>query len=182
MFGFANYSRFATRLLVRHALEGSGFEAKESEDGMEALRAFGEARPDIVLLDVMMPNMDGFQACAAMRELHDGEQVPIVGNRRMFSDKSFQHLDSLLSIKELSAIQWVYGAGNGRASDWLHVYRKCQAAGKGLQLHLDLDEIDVFMDNLRPEGLWIGINGVRDRGEGEEVIRKIAGWKRRGGR
>jgi hypothetical protein len=94
---------------------------------------------------------------------------------------ALRHLDSLLSIKELSAIQCVYGAGGGRASDWLHVYRKCQAAGKGVQMHLDLDEIDVLMDNLRPEGLWIGIHGVRDRREGEEVIRKIAGWKRRPG-
>ena len=88
---------------------------------------------------------------------------------------ALKHLDSLLAIEELSAIQWVYGAGHGRASDWMHVYRKCQAAGKGLQLHLGADELDLFMENLRPEGLWIGV-GVRDREEGEAVLKRVARW------
>jgi len=89
---------------------------------------------------------------------------------------SLRHLDSLLAIEELSAVQWVYGAGQGRASDWLPVYKKCQAAGKGLQIHLGLDEIDTFMRELRPEGLWLGIMGVTDREEGEDVIRTISQW------
>jgi hypothetical protein len=90
---------------------------------------------------------------------------------------ALKHLEALLDIKELSAIQWVYGAGRGRSSDWLPVYRRCQAAGKGLQLHLDLDEIDLFMENLRPEGLWIGVNGVADREQAEAVLKKIARWR-----
>jgi hypothetical protein len=92
---------------------------------------------------------------------------------------ALEHLDSLLSIHELSAIQWVYGAGNGRASDWLWVYRKCQAAGKGLQIHLGLDELDLFMDALRPEGLWLSIGGVSDRDQAESVIKRIAAWNTR---
>ena len=90
---------------------------------------------------------------------------------------ALKHLDSLLAIKELSAIQWVYGAGNGRASDWLPVYRKCQAAGKGLQIHLDLDELDLFMTSLRPEGLWLGISGVQDREQAEAILRRMARWR-----
>lgn len=90
---------------------------------------------------------------------------------------ALQHLDSLLEIKELNAIQWVYGSGNGRASDWMHVYKKCQAARKGLQLGLGLDEIDFFMENLRPEGLWIGVHGVENQEQAEAVIKKISTWK-----
>lgn len=90
---------------------------------------------------------------------------------------ALRHLDSLLTIKELNVIQWVYGAGHGRASDWMPVYKKCQAAGKGLQLGLAPDEIDFFMENLRPEGLWIGLHGVSTREEGDALVQRLARWK-----
>jgi hypothetical protein len=60
------------------------------------------------------------------------------------------HLDALLEIDELNAIQWVFGAGQGRASDWLEVYERCQDAGKGLQIGIGLDELDLFIDSLAP--------------------------------
>jgi len=87
------------------------------------------------------------------------------------------HLDSLLQIEVLDAIQWVPGTGNGRASDWLGVYKKCQSAGKGLQVTLDPDEVDLFMENLRPEGVWIALNGVADREDAEAIIRKLSKWR-----
>lgn len=90
---------------------------------------------------------------------------------------ALKHLDTLLEIKELTAIQWVYGAGRGRCSDWLWVYRKCQQAGKGLQIRLEPDELDLFMENLRPEGLWIGLSGVQDREQAEALLKKVARWK-----
>jgi hypothetical protein len=89
---------------------------------------------------------------------------------------ALQHLDSLLSIPELCAIQWVYGAGRGRASDWLDVYRRCQAAGKGVQIWVDPDEIDTIMENLRPEGVWLGINGAKDAEHARCLIEKVAKW------
>jgi len=92
---------------------------------------------------------------------------------------ALKHLDSLLSVKELSAIQWVYGAGNGRASDWIPVYQKCQAAGKGVEINMDSDELDTIMDNLRPEGVWLGIYGAKNRDEAEALINKVANWRSR---
>jgi hypothetical protein len=89
---------------------------------------------------------------------------------------ALRHLDSLLEIKELSAIQWVYGAAGGVASDWLHVYRKCQAAGKGIQLHIGLYELECIVSNLRPEGVWMGV-AVRDRAQAEAVIKRVSAWK-----
>ncbi|MFB3880382.1 MAG: trimethylamine corrinoid protein 2 [Armatimonadota bacterium] len=90
---------------------------------------------------------------------------------------ALRHLDSLLAIEELSAIQWVYGAGNGRASDWIWVYRKCQAAGKGVEINIYPDELDTIMDALRPEGVWLNIYGVRSRDEAEALIRNVSGWR-----
>ena len=53
------------RLLVREALEQAGFLVEEAEDGRQALKMFQQLPPDLVLLDVMMPELDGFQTCAA---------------------------------------------------------------------------------------------------------------------
>lgn len=91
--------------------------------------------------------------------------------------QALQHLDSLLAIKELNAIQWVSGSGHGRSSDWMHIYKKCQAAGKGLQIALAPDEIDFFIQNLRPEGLWLSVYGVATREQAEVAIARIARWK-----
>ena len=89
---------------------------------------------------------------------------------------ALQHLDSLLAIPELNAIQWVSGAGHGRSSDWMPIYKKCQAAGKGCQIFLDLNEIDYFMENLKPNGLWLTV-GIKNREEGEAVLKKMLRWK-----
>ncbi len=91
--------------------------------------------------------------------------------------QALQHLDSLLEIRELNAIQWVYGAGHGRASDWMPVYKKCQAAGKGLQIGLDVGELDFFMENLHPEGLWISLGGVQSREHFATIEKKFLAWR-----
>jgi signal transduction histidine kinase len=67
-----------TRLLARAALEGTGWSVEEAENGREALAAFQRLHPDAVLLDVMMPEMDGFMACAALRKLPGGEHTPVL--------------------------------------------------------------------------------------------------------
>jgi len=90
---------------------------------------------------------------------------------------ALRHLDSLLSIPELNAIQWVYGAGNGRVTDWLPVHQQCQAAGKGVQLWIELDELETVMDALHPEGVWLTVYGVQDRAMADAVLKKVAQWR-----
>jgi diguanylate cyclase (GGDEF)-like protein/PAS domain S-box-containing protein len=67
-----------TRMLVIEALEPEGFAVQEAESGAEGLEAFGRLKPDIVLLDVSMPGMDGFECCRRLRRLPGGERVPVV--------------------------------------------------------------------------------------------------------
>jgi len=90
---------------------------------------------------------------------------------------ALRHLDSLLEISELNAIQWVPGAGNISETRWLEVYKKCQSAGKGLQIAIDANELDFWMENLRPEGLWLTISGVNDSEQGQAVLDKLLRWK-----
>ncbi len=66
------------RTLTRVALEQSGLAVEAAADGQEALELFKRMSPDIVLLDVMMPRMDGFEACHAIRHCPGGSHTPIL--------------------------------------------------------------------------------------------------------
>jgi two-component system KDP operon response regulator KdpE len=63
------------RKILRDALAHGGFEVVETVDGLSGLRAVYACRPDIVVLDVLMPVMDGWTVCERVRELSD---VPII--------------------------------------------------------------------------------------------------------
>jgi signal transduction histidine kinase/CheY-like chemotaxis protein len=65
-------------MFIRQALEQAGFTVEEADNGKRALELFARTRPDLVLLDVIMPEMDGFQTCATLRRTPQGEHLPIV--------------------------------------------------------------------------------------------------------
>lgn len=56
------------RSLIAFALSDDGFDIREAEDGASALEALSESAPDCMILDVMMPGLDGFGVLRAMRE------------------------------------------------------------------------------------------------------------------
>jgi DNA-binding response OmpR family regulator len=63
------------RGLLRELLDRRGFAVTEAGDGQEALRVFFDTRPDLVVLDVAMPGLDGWKTLERIRELSD---VPVV--------------------------------------------------------------------------------------------------------
>lgn len=67
-----------TRFVLGEALGTGGFVVETAENGKEALDKFEALRPDIVLLDVMMPDMNGFEVCGRIRSARGGKHVPIV--------------------------------------------------------------------------------------------------------
>lgn len=67
-----------TRKLLRLMLERDGFVIVEAEDGLEALEIINREMPDIIIMDVMMPNMDGFSACQALRSKPETAEIPII--------------------------------------------------------------------------------------------------------
>ena len=66
------------RLLARECLEAAGLVVVEAEDGRQALDAFREHVPDLVFLDVDMPEINGFGVCRQIREMSAGRDVPIL--------------------------------------------------------------------------------------------------------
>jgi DNA-binding NarL/FixJ family response regulator len=67
----------ARSLLERHGLAIVG----EARDGASALRSAGELRPDVVLLDVQLPDGDGFEVAARLAELEDAPAVVLISSR-----------------------------------------------------------------------------------------------------
>jgi len=66
------------RLVARASLESAGFDVEEAANGREAAAAFKRLRPALVLMDAVMPEMDGFAACVAIRALPGGDRTPIL--------------------------------------------------------------------------------------------------------
>lgn len=66
------------RSIIRNALNKDEYDVIEAENGEEAVKVFIERRPDIVLLDAIMPVMDGFAACRRIRELETREITPVL--------------------------------------------------------------------------------------------------------
>ena len=67
-----------TAALVRHRLERSGFHVDHHDDGAEALEAILADPPDVVVLDVQLPSMDGFEILGRVREDEGAQRVPVL--------------------------------------------------------------------------------------------------------
>lgn len=90
---------------------------------------------------------------------------------------ALKHLEALLAIPALDAIQWVYGAGGGKAADWIDVYRRVQAAGKGVEVcAVDLDDARAVMQHLAAEGVWFSVGGGYTRDEAESFLADLRRW------
>ena len=57
--------------LLVHALQNAGYEVLQAEDGLTACRAIGSENPDLVLLDIMLPDLDGWEVCKLLRQHPD---------------------------------------------------------------------------------------------------------------
>jgi hypothetical protein len=109
----------------------------------------------------------------------------IVGEMRFLGRSIFhldgpgalRHLDALLDQPELHAVQWVYGANRGPATEWLEVYRSIQSRGRAIQLISDsLDDARAAAEALRPEGVWFTPQGVYSRADAEAFIAWTQRW------
>ena len=66
------------RRLMERVLHGAGYRVLTAPDGEAGIATLGAVRPALVVLDVMMPKMNGFQTCRALRQLPEGAKLPVV--------------------------------------------------------------------------------------------------------
>ena len=67
-----------TRKLLRLALTAEGYAVIEAADGRAALAAAGQSLPDLILQDLILPDMDGFELLRRLRALPGGNELPIL--------------------------------------------------------------------------------------------------------
>ncbi len=67
-----------TRDLLRMMLERAGFEVVEAGDGRDALQKVNRQAPDLIILDVMMPDIDGYQVCRTLRQQQKTAGIPVL--------------------------------------------------------------------------------------------------------
>ena len=73
---------------ISYNLKGKGYQIYTAKDGVEALKRAKEHKPDLILLDVMMPNKDGFQTLKELRQQPEFEETVIIFLTAMNDEKS----------------------------------------------------------------------------------------------
>ena len=68
----------ANRFILRNIIVEMGYQPVLAENGVQALKIFPKCRPQLILLDISMPEMDGFEFCKIMKSNADSRDVPII--------------------------------------------------------------------------------------------------------
>ena len=116
------------RMLLRETMEHYGLSVAEAGSGAEALSVFSTLKPELVILDVVMPEMDGFETCARLRRLPGGEATPVL---------------MLTGLDDLESVDKAYEAG---ATDFASKPLKWLALGHRVRYMLRAKRA---MDDLR---------------------------------
>ena len=86
----------STRMLVKSVLGKEGYQVFDAADGLQGVETFEREHPDVILMDVMMPVMNGFDACRRIRALDSGKDTPII---------------MLTGAEDIEAIETAFDAG-----------------------------------------------------------------------
>jgi two-component system cell cycle response regulator DivK len=66
------------RLLIRRVLQAEGYEIIEAVDGRSGLQQAAEARPDLILMDINLPEIDGYELTARLKQVSSLNRIPII--------------------------------------------------------------------------------------------------------
>ncbi|HEY9638051.1 MAG TPA: ATP-binding protein [Coleofasciculaceae cyanobacterium] len=91
----ADDDRF-TRMMLRQMMEKEGYKIEEVTDGEQCLAAYRSHKPDIVLLDAMMPVMDGFTCCRLLQTLSGDDLTPVL---------------MITGLNDQASVDWAFEAG-----------------------------------------------------------------------
>ena len=150
------------RLLMRESLEQIGVTVEEAGDGVEAIAIFTQLKPDIVLLDILMPNMDGFTVCTTLRALPGGAHTPVL------MVTGLDDIESINRAYEVGATDFITKPINWiilghrvrymlRASEAMHALRRSEAKNRAL-----LEGIPDLIFELSKDGTYLDLKPAKD--------------------
>jgi two-component system, OmpR family, response regulator len=145
------------RELVRVFLRNEGFDLVEASDGLEALRKLETTYVDLVILDIMMPNMDGWELCRQLRESYDipllmltakGETSQKIKGFQLGTDdylvKPFEPLELVVRIKALLKRYRIASSQTVQVGELIMDRKTYEVRLKGENLTLPLKEFDLL--------------------------------------
>lgn len=76
------------RILLRTAMEKEGYQVVEAKNGEECLAVYKQLQPDIILMDAIMPVMDGFTCCAELQRLSDDDMFEALPHKNRLENSA----------------------------------------------------------------------------------------------
>ncbi|MCT7948958.1 PleD family two-component system response regulator [Ancylothrix sp. C2] len=124
-----------TRMLLRRAMEKEGYRVIEAADGEEGIADFVRQKPDIVLLDAMMPVMDGFTCCQHFQQMSGGNTTPVLMITSLDDPDSVDRAFEVGATDYITKpIHWpVLRQRVRRLIEQNHLYQKLEFANQQLQ-------------------------------------------------
>lgn len=96
-----------TRIHLRELLEYAGYQVVEASNGEQALVIYNEVKPDLILLDALMPQMDGLTCCEHLQNLPGGANTPVLIITAMYDEKSVEKAFAVGATDYITKpIQW----------------------------------------------------------------------------
>jgi two-component system OmpR family response regulator len=145
------------RELARFFLQNEGFDTYEAADGVEALAKLESVKVDMVILDVMMPNMDGWELCRQLREAYDipllmltakGETSQKLKGFQLGTDdylvKPFDPLELVARVKALLKRYRIVASQTVQVGDLLMNRKTYEVSVGGGSLTLPLKEFELL--------------------------------------
>jgi two-component system, cell cycle sensor histidine kinase and response regulator CckA len=147
-----------TSMLAAASLERAGFAVERAADGAGALSLFDRLRPDLVLLDVVMPGMDGFAVCAAIRARREGGATPVIMMTVLEDEASIRRAYEIGATDFITKpVNWVIASH--RARYMLRARRAADAVEDLEHRYRDLfDRVPVGLFRASPTGKILDVN------------------------
>lgn len=156
------------RKIVRFQLEKSGYEVECAEDGLEALKAVEARTPDLILLDLMMPNMDGYEVCKRLKSDYQTNHIPVImvtakadleNKLQGFEEGANDYIAKPFALTELlvrvrNVLQWsqLQRQANpltglpGNIAIERELERRLEGEGRFVFMYVDIDHFKPFND------------------------------------
>lgn len=141
------------RDMIRKYAEFEGYEVEEAEDGMDAIKKCEQTDYDILIMDIMMPNLDGFSACREIRKQKDvpvimlsarGEEYDKIHGFEIGIDdyvvKPFSPKELMMRVSAI--LKRVQPSSSARKKD-MFTYKSLQVDFTGRNVYIDKERIDM---------------------------------------
>ena len=143
----------AQREVVLYNLEAAGFEVMSADNGEDAVLMAYEERPNLIVLDWMMPKLSGLEVCRQLRSKKETKEIPII----LLSARS-EDVDKVRGL-EMGADDYVakpYSVVElmARINTQLRRYSAAMAGEKLTYLDIELEQVSGAEDHLRHIPLW----------------------------